>query len=161
MLSIKTELKWMDGITYRGKEWADRSCCWRMWTDKLWQVTDSLWQCSFCAKWKKNVGEVAGFYRWSALKMKQHFDPRYEPLDEWHVSLPLMPLQASQTSINLTASCSINHPPKVLVTVSYKVLTVSYKVMTVSYKVLIVSYEVLTVTTLIMSPTSQYSRLPS
>ena len=34
---------------------------------------------------------------------------------------------ACQISIDLTASCSINHPPKVLVTVSYKVLIVSCK----------------------------------
>ena len=52
-----------------------------------------------------------------------------------------------QAPTDLTESFSINHPPKVLVTVSYKVLTVSYKA--------------LTVTTLIMSPTTQYSRSSS
>ena len=34
---------------------------------------------------------------------------------------------ACQTSIDLTASCSINLPPKVLITINYKILTVSYK----------------------------------
>ena len=34
---------------------------------------------------------------------------------------------ARQTSIDLTASCSINLPPKVLITINYKILTVSYK----------------------------------
>ena len=55
---------------------------------------------------------------------------------------------ACQAPTDLTVSFSINHPPKVLVTISYKVLTVSYKVLTVGYKAL-------TVTTLIMSPTTQ------
>ena len=42
---------------------------------------------------KGNEDKGAGFYRWSARKTKRHFDPRYEAFDEWHVSLPLMPLQ--------------------------------------------------------------------
>ena len=53
--------------------------------------------------------------------------------------VPLMPLQLVRL-LDLTASCSINHPPKVLVTVSYKVRTV---------------------TILIVSPTTQYSQLSS
>ena len=52
---------------------------------------------------------------------------------------------ACQTSINLTASCSINHLPKVLVTVSYKVLTISYKVLTVSYIDYVTDHSVFTV----------------
>ena len=52
---------------------------------------------------------------------------------------------ACQTSINLMASCSINHPPKVLVTVSYKVLTISYKVLTVSYIDYVTDHSVFTV----------------
>ena len=75
------------------------------------------------AKSKGNEERGAGFYRWSARKMKWHFDPRYEPFDEWHVSCALNASAACQTSIALTASYSINHRPKVLVTVSYTVQT--------------------------------------
>ena len=153
MLSIKTELKWTDGITYRGKSERIKVVaggCERISSDRWQTRSDNV----VSAQSKRNEGEGAGFYRWSAPKTKRHFDSRYESFDEWHMSLPLMPLQACQTSIDLTASCSINHPPKVLITVTYKVLTVSYKVLTASYKVM-------TVTTLIMSSTSQYSRSPS
>ena len=52
---------------------------------------------------------------------------------------------ACQTSIDLTASCSINHPLKVLVTVSYKVLTISYKVLIVSYIDYVTDHSVFTV----------------
>ena len=52
---------------------------------------------------------------------------------------------ACQTSIDLTASYSINHPPKVLVTVSYKVLTISYKVLIVSYIDYVTDHSVFTV----------------
>ena len=87
------------------------------------------------AKSKGNEEKGAGFYRWSARKTKRHFNPRYEPFDEWHVSCALNVSVACQTSVALTASYSINHRPKVLVTVSYKVQTV---------------------TVLIVSPSTQY-----
>ena len=75
------------------------------------------------AKSKGNEKRDAGFYRWSARKTKRHFDPRYEPFNEWHVSCALNASAACQTSIALTASYSINHRPKVPVTVSYMVQT--------------------------------------
>ena len=75
------------------------------------------------AKSKGNEEMGAGFYRWSARKTKRHFDPRYEPFNEWHVSCALNASAACQTSIALTASYSINHRPKVPVTVSYTVQT--------------------------------------
>ena len=75
------------------------------------------------AKSKGNEERDAGFYRWSARKTKRHFDPRYEPFDEWHVSCALNASAACQTSIALTASYSINHRPKVPITVSYTVQT--------------------------------------
>ena len=75
------------------------------------------------AKSKGNEERGAGFYRWSARKTKRHFDPRYEPFNEWHVSCALNASAACQTSIALTASYSINHRPKVPVIVSYTVQT--------------------------------------
>ena len=115
---------WTNRITYRRKKWTGRSYCWRMWTN--WALTDDGLALTVkflrkVEKWRKN----AGFYRWSARKTKRHFDPRYEPFDEWHVSCAFDASAACQTSINLTASCSINHPLKILVTVSYKVRTVT------------------------------------
>ena len=77
------------------------------------------------AKSKGNEDKGAGFYRWSARKTKRHFNPRYEPFDEWHVSCALNTSAACQTSVALTASYSINHRLKVLVTVSYKVQNVT------------------------------------
>ena len=91
-------------------------------------------------KSKGNEERDAGFYRWSARKTKRHFDRRYEPFDKWHVSCAFNASAACQTSIDLMASCSINHSPKILVTVSYKVRTV---------------------TILIVSPTTQYSQASS
>ena len=75
------------------------------------------------AKSKGNEERGAGFYRWSARKTKWHFDLRYKPLDEWHMSCALNASAACQTSIALTSSYSINHRPKVLVTISYTVQT--------------------------------------
>ena len=75
------------------------------------------------AKNKGNEERGVGFYRWSARKTKWHFDPRREPFNEWHVSCALNASAACQTSIALTASYSINHRPKVLITISYKVQT--------------------------------------
>ena len=63
-------------------------------------------------KSKGNEESDAGFYRWSAQKTKRHFDPRNEPFDEWHVSCAFNASATCQTSIDLTASCSINHRPK-------------------------------------------------
>ena len=60
-----------------GGKWVER-------TD-LWQVTDSLWQCVFYEK-QENEKKGAGFYRWSARKTKQRFDPRYKPINKRHMS---------------------------------------------------------------------------
>ena len=90
------------------------------WSSNRWRThSDNV----VSAKSKGNEERGAGFYRWSARKMKRHFDPRYEPFDEWHVSCALNASTACQTSIALTASYSINHHPKVLDTVSYTVQT--------------------------------------
>ena len=74
-------------------------------------------------KSKGNEEKGAGFYRWSAWKTKRHFDPRYKPFDEWHMSCALNTSATCQTSVALTSSYSINHRPKVLVTVSYTIQT--------------------------------------
>ena len=90
------------------------------WSSDRWRThSDNV----VSAKSKGNEERGAGFYRWSARKTKRHFDPRYEPFDEWHVSCALNASTACQTSIALTASYSINHRPKVLVTISYTVQT--------------------------------------
>ena len=90
------------------------------WSSDRWRTrSDNV----VSAKSKGNEERGASFYRWSAQKTKRHFDPRYEPFDEWHVSCALNAFAACQTSIALTASYSINHRPKVLVTVSYTVQT--------------------------------------
>ena len=88
-------------------------------SDRWWTRSDNV----VSAKSKGNEEKGAGFYRWSARKTKRHFDPRYEPFDEWHMSCALNASAACQTSIALTASYSINHHPKVPVTVSYTVQT--------------------------------------
>ena len=90
------------------------------WSSDRWRThSDNV----VCTKSKGNEERGAGFYRWSAWKTKWHFDPRYEPFDEWHVSCALNAFAACQTSIALMASYSINHRPKVPVTVSYTVQT--------------------------------------
>ena len=43
----------------------------------------------FSAKSKGNERKGVGFYRWSARKTKRHFDPRYKPINERHVSYAL------------------------------------------------------------------------
>ena len=99
----------------------------RMRIDKLNGWSSDRWRTRsdnvVFAKSKGNEERGAGLYRWSARKTKRHFDPRYEPFDEWHVSCALNASAACQTSIALTPSYSINHRPKVLVTISYTVQT--------------------------------------
>ena len=41
------------------------------------------------AKSKGNEEKGVGFYRWNARKTKRHFDLRYKPIDERHVSYAL------------------------------------------------------------------------
>ena len=90
------------------------------WSSDRWRTrSDNV----VSTKSKGNEERGASFYRWSAQKTKRHFDPRYEPFDKWHVSCALNAFATCQTSIALTASYSINHRPKVLVTVSYTVQT--------------------------------------
>ena len=108
----------MDGTTYRGKEWADENWWVEQTRSDRWRTrSDNV----VSAKSKGNEKRGAGFYRWSARKMKWHFDSRYKPFDEWHVLCALNACAACQTFIALTASYSINHRPKVPVTVSYTV----------------------------------------
>ena len=79
------------------------------WSSDRWRTrSDNV----VSAKSKGNEERGAGFYRWSARKTKRHFNPRYEPFDEWHMSCALNASAACQTSIALTASYSINHSPK-------------------------------------------------
>ena len=90
------------------------------WSSNRWRThSDNV----VSVKSKGNEERGAGFYRWSAWKTKRNFDPRYKPFDEWHMSCALNASVACQTFIALTASYSINHRPKVLVTVSYTVQT--------------------------------------
>ena len=99
--------------------------------DSEWveQTRSDRWRTRFdnvvSAKSKGNKERDAGFNRWSARKTKRHFDPRYEPFDKWHVSCAFNASADCQTSTDLTVSYSINHSPKILVTVSYKVRTVT------------------------------------
>ena len=114
--------------------------------DSEWveRMSSDRWQTRFdnvvYAKSKGNEERDAGLYKWSARKTKRHFDPRYEPFDKWHVSCTFNASAACQTSIDLTESCPINHSPKIVVIVSYKVQTI---------------------TILIVSPTTQYSQASS
>ena len=63
----------------------------------------------FSAKSKGNERKGVGFYRWSARKTKRHFDPRYKPIDEWHV---LYALNASGSLLDLcTPDGLILHKP--------------------------------------------------
>ena len=102
---------------------------WELELNKLNEWNSDRWRTRsdnvVSTKSKGNEEKGASFYRWSARKTKRHFDPRYEPFDEWHMSCALNASAACQTSVALTASDSINHRPKVLVTVSYKVQNVT------------------------------------
>ena len=53
------------------------------------RISDRWRTCSdnvfFCEK-QGNKRKGVGFYRWSARKKKRRFDPRYKPINEWHVS---------------------------------------------------------------------------
>ena len=85
-MKVEKETNWTDGIIYRGKKWTDEILWWWSWTDgSLTKVTDSLWQCIFYEK-QRNERQCVGFYRRSARKTKRRFDPRYKPIDKWHVS---------------------------------------------------------------------------
>ena len=112
----------------------DAKWCERISSDRWRTRSDNV----VSAKSKENEEEGAGFYSWSARKMKWHFDPRYELFDEWHVSCALNASAACQTFVVLTASRSISHHLNVFNTVSYK-------------------YQ--TVTMLIVSPSTQYSQM--
>ena len=111
----------------------DAKWCERISSDKWRTRSDNV----DSAKSKENEEKGVGCYRWSARKTKRHFDPRYEPFDEWHMSCALNASTACQTSVVLTVSRAISHRPNAFNTVNYK-------------------YQ--TVTILIVSPSTQYSQ---
>ena len=98
----------MEPLTEEKSEWM-RIDELNVWSFDRWRTrSDNV----VSTKSKGNEERGAGFYRWSAWKTKRHFDPRYEPFDEWHVSCALNAFAACQTSIALTASYSIKPSSK-------------------------------------------------
>ena len=78
------------------------------WTEwSLTRMTDVLWQC-VVAESREMRKEERDIYRVSARKMKQRFDPRYYPMEEWHMSCVIM---ASGQPIRVMHSSQVRIEP--------------------------------------------------